>query len=53
MPSFQLSVEAIEALTSYLESLQGQKNRESQEWEFNVNFILNKVDPLNNLCLFK
>lgn len=41
MPNFQLQPEAIGALTSYLESLRGQSNRESREWEFNVNFILN------------
>lgn len=41
MPNFQLPPNAIEALTSYLESLRGQRNTESQEWEFNVNFVLN------------
>lgn len=50
MPNFQIPAEAIEALTSYLKSLQGQKNRESQEWEFNVNFILNnRVDRRGEL----
>lgn len=40
MPDFDLSAGEIDALTSYLHSLQGQKNEDAKRWEGNVIFIL-------------
>ena len=40
MPNFHLSETEVDALASYLHSLQGQKNDEAKRWEGNVIFIL-------------
>lgn len=40
MPNFKLSTGEINALTSYLHSLEGQRNDDAKQWEGNVIFIL-------------
>lgn len=50
MPNFHIKDKGIQALTSYLHGLQGQRNAESQEWEFSVNLYLNnKADRRGEL----
>jgi len=53
MPNFDLASASIEALTAFLESLGGQRNQESQEWEFNVNFFLNNATDRRGELVFK
>jgi len=40
MPNFRLAPEAIDALTAFLHSLQGQANDKSRKWESTTSFIL-------------
>lgn len=40
MPDFQLSAEAVEALTAFLHSLRGQASDRSRKWESTTSFIL-------------
>lgn len=40
MPNFHIPKKGIEALAAFLHSQQGQKNSDSQEWEFRTNFFL-------------
>lgn len=53
MPNFHLSPGSIEELTAFLESLNGESNQESQEWEFNVNFFLNNRSDRRGELIFK
>lgn len=53
MPNFHLPLETIEALSAFLETLKGQRNKESQEWEFNVNFFLNNRPDRRGELVFK
>ena len=53
MPNFDLGPDGIEALTAHLETLDGQRNRESQEWEFNVNLFLNNRAARRGELVFK
>lgn len=50
MPNFHIKDQGIQALTAHLQKLRGQRNTESQEWEFNVNlFLNNKADRRGEL----
>lgn len=40
MPNFHIPKKGIEALAAFLHTQQGQKNSDSQEWEFRANFFL-------------
>lgn len=53
MPNFYIPDEGIEALTSYLHSLQGQQNEAAQEWEFGVNLFLNNKPPRQGDLVWK
>ncbi len=53
MPNFELSQDEIEALTAYLERLNGQSNQQSLEWEFNVNFFLNNRSDRRGQLIFR
>lgn len=53
MPNFDLEPDAIEALTAHLETLDGQRNQESREWEFNVNLFLNNRADRRGELVFK
>ena len=53
MPDFDLSAGAIEDLTAYLETLDGQQNPASREWEFNVNFFLNNRADRRGQLIFR
>ena len=53
MPNFHLLPGEIGELTAFLESLQGERNQASQEWEFNVNFFLNNGPDRRGELIFK
>ncbi len=53
MPNFELSEPEVEALTAHLEQLNGQRNQESREWEFNVNLFLNNRPSRRGELIFK
>ena len=53
MPNFHLSAREIDALTAYLEGLQGQANEDSQSWEFMINMFLNNKASRRGEFVFK
>lgn len=53
MPNFHLEPEGIEAITAYLEHLNGQENERSREWEFNTNFFLNNRPDRRGELVFR
>ncbi len=53
MPNFHLPPGEIGELTAFLETLEGERNQESQEWEFNVNFFLNNRPDRRGELIFK
>ena len=53
MPNLHLAPETIEHMSAYLETLDGQRNQESREWEFNVNFFLNNRPDRRGELIFR
>ncbi|MFQ5770251.1 MAG: c-type cytochrome, partial [bacterium] len=53
MPNFQIPNAGIEALVAFLHSQQGQKNTDSQEWEFRTNFFLGNNAKERGELVFK
>jgi cytochrome c2 len=53
MPNFSIPSEGIEALTAHLHNQQGQKNADSQEWEFRTNFFLGNNGRERGELVFK
>ncbi len=53
MPNFHIPQKGIEALAEYLHNQQGQKNADSQEWEFRTNFFLGNSDRERGELVFK
>lgn len=53
MPNFHIPQEGVRALSAYLHTQQGQKNDDSQEWEFRTNFFLGNIDKERGELVFK
>ncbi|RMD92870.1 MAG: hypothetical protein D6813_05110 [Calditrichaeota bacterium] len=53
MPNFHLSERSVEALAAYVTSQKGQKNADSQAWEFRTNLFLNNDAKERGELVFK
>ncbi|MFQ5601841.1 MAG: c-type cytochrome [bacterium] len=53
MPNFHIPEKGIEALAAFLQTQKGQRNEDSQEWEFRTNFFLGNTDKERGELVFK
>jgi len=53
MPNFHIPEKGIGALAAFLHEQQGQKNEDSQRWEFRTNFFLGNIDKERGELVFK